>query len=288
MKLVQFVYNDNPKEIRAGYLEADSVIDINKADSSLPSTVIDILRNGDMDKVKKLKSTKPSSRPLSSVTLTAPIHGVDKILCIGLNYKDHCEEQNLSPPAIPMIFSKFSSTIIGQNQAVRLRTSTTKKVDWEVELTVVIGKEASYVKAADAFDYVLGYTVAQDISARDWQKEKNNGQFLLGKSMDTFCPIGPCITTSDEIRDPQSLDIKCSVNGVLKQTSNTNQLVHKIPDVIERLTSVMTLLPGDMILTGTPGGVGMYRKPPEYLQPGDVITSEIQNIGSFDVKIEKF
>lgn len=288
MKLVQFVYNEKPSEIRVGYLEGDKVVDINKADSSLPSNLLDILKNGDFDKVKKLKSSNPPSVPLPSVKLAAPIHGNDKVLCIGLNYKDHCEEQNLKPPEVPMIFSKFSSTIIGQKDAVKLRTDVTNKVDWEVELTVVIGKKASNVKAADAFDYVLGYTVAQDISARDWQKTKNGGQFLLGKSMDTFCPIGPCITTSDEIGDPQNLSIKCSVNGVLKQSSNTNQLVHKIQDVIERLSSIMTLLPGDIILTGTPGGVGMYRSPPEYLKPGDVIHSEIQNIGVLETRVEKF
>ncbi|CAH0721152.1 unnamed protein product, partial [Brenthis ino] len=288
MKLVQFVYNEKPNEIRVGYLEGDKVVDINKADSSLASTLIDILKNGGIEKVKKLKSSKPASIPLSSVKLAAPITGNDKVLCIGLNYKDHCEEQNLTPPEVPIIFSKFSSSIVGQKDAVKLRTDVTNKVDWEVELTVVIGKKASNVKAANAFDYVLGYTVAQDISARDWQKSRNGGQFLLGKSMDTFCPIGPCITTSDEIGDPQNLDIKCSVNGVLKQTSNTKQLVHKIPDVIERLSSVMTLLPGDIILTGTPGGVGMYRSPPEYLKPGDVVHSEIQNIGVLETKVEKF
>ncbi|XP_047539661.1 fumarylacetoacetate hydrolase domain-containing protein 2 [Vanessa atalanta] len=288
MKFVQFVYNEKPNDIRVGYLDGDNVVDINKADSNLPSNLLDILKNGDVEKVKRLKSSNPSSVPLSSIKLAAPIHGNDKVLCVGLNYKDHCEEQKLTPPEVPMIFSKFASTIIGQKDAVKLRTDVTDKVDWEVELTVVIGKKASNVKAANAFDYVFGYTVAQDISARDWQKTRNGGQFLLGKSMDTFCPIGPCITTSDEIGDPQDLTIKCSVNGVQKQSSNTNQLVHKIENVIERLSSVMTLLPGDIILTGTPGGVGMYRSPPEYLKPGDLIQSEIQNIGVLETKVEKF
>nr|XP_032523348.1 fumarylacetoacetate hydrolase domain-containing protein 2 isoform X2 [Danaus plexippus plexippus] len=287
MKLVQFVYNENPGEIRAGYLEGDKVVDINKTDCSIPSTLLEILKNGDLEKVKKLPLMKPPSIDLSSIKLAAPIHGHDKVLCIGLNYKDHCEEQNLTPPQVPMIFSKFASTVVGPKDAVKLRTDVTNKVDWEVELTVVIGKPANRVKAKDAYKYVLGYTVAQDISARDWQKERNGGQFLLGKSMDTFCPIGPCITTSDEIPDPQSLYIKCSVNGVEKQKSNTNQLVHKIPDVIERLSSVMTLLPGDILLTGTPGGVGMYRSPPEYLKPGDVIHSEIEKIGVLETRVEQ-
>ncbi|CAG4967382.1 unnamed protein product [Parnassius apollo] len=287
MKLVQFTYKNDPCGIRVGYLAGENVVDVNKADTSLPCTLLDILKIGALDKVKKIDSSNPQKIPLSSVKLTAPIHGMDKVLCIGLNYKDHCEEQNLSPPEVPIIFSKFASTVIGTGDAVRLR-DVTQKVDWEVELTVVIGRAASNVKAANAFDYVLGYTVAQDISARDWQKSRNGGQFLLGKSMDTFCPIGPCIATSDEIGDPQNLYIKCSVNGVLKQSSKTDQLIHKIPDVIERLSSVMTLLPGDIILTGTPGGVGMYRNPPEYLKPGDVIHSEIEKIGVLETKVEKF
>ncbi|XP_034837201.1 oxaloacetate tautomerase Fahd2a, mitochondrial isoform X2 [Maniola hyperantus] len=288
MKLVQFVYKNHPSEIRAGILKGDSVVDINKADNKLPSTVLEILRNGDIEKVKRLQSTSAALVPLSSIDLAAPVHGNDKVLCVGLNYKDHCEEQKLTPPEVPMIFSKFSSSIVGPKDAVRLRTQVTDKVDWEVELTVVIGKEASNIKAADAFNYVVGYTIAQDISARNWQKAKNGGQFLLGKSMDTFCPLGPCITTSDEIGDPQDLEIKCSINGVLKQKSKTDQLVHKIPNIIERLTSVMTLLPGDIILTGTPGGVGMYRDPPEYLKPGDVIHSEIQNIGVLETRVQAF
>ncbi|XP_050685267.1 fumarylacetoacetate hydrolase domain-containing protein 2 [Leptidea sinapis] len=290
MKFVQFTYkNNNPSGVRVGYLEGNEVVDINKVDSSLPTTLIEILKkDGDLDRVNRLKSKKPQSVPLASVNLKAPITGMDKVLCIGLNYKDHCAEQNLTPPEVPMIFSKFASTVVGPSDAVKLRTDVTDKVDWEIELTVVIGKTASNVTAAEAFDYVFGYTVAQDISARDWQKTRNGGQFLLGKSMDTFCPIGPCVTTSDEVRDPQNLQVQCKVNGVLKQSSRTDQLVHKIPDVIARLSSVMTLYPGDILLTGTPGGVGMYRSPPEYLKPGDVILSEIENIGVLETKVERF
>ncbi|XP_038219581.1 fumarylacetoacetate hydrolase domain-containing protein 2-like [Zerene cesonia] len=290
MKIVQFSYKNNPNEIRVGYLDKDNVVDLNKAIPDLPTTLLEILKKGELDKVlSSCKcSSSPVKEPLSNVLLKAPITGMDKVLCIGLNYKDHCEEQKLTPPEVPMIFSKFASTVIGPSDAVKLRTDVTDKVDWEVELALVIGKKASMVKAANAFDYILGYTVAQDISARDWQKARNGGQFLLGKSMDTFCPIGPCIATADEVNDPQKLAIKCSINGVIKQTSRTDQLVHKIPDVIERLTSVMTLYPGDILLTGTPGGVGMYRSPPEYLKPGDVIHSEIENIGILETRIEKF
>ncbi|XP_013142781.1 PREDICTED: fumarylacetoacetate hydrolase domain-containing protein 2-like [Papilio polytes] len=287
MKLVQFSYKDCPCDIHVGYLIGDNLVEVNKADPTLPYTLLDILKTDSLHKVRKIVCTNPDPIPLNSVNLVAPIHGMDKVLCVGLNYKDHCEEQNLKPPEVPIIFSKFSSTVIGPGAAVRLREST-KQVDWEVELAVVIGRTATNVKACVAYDYVLGYTVAQDISARDWQKSKNGGQFLLGKSMDTFCPIGPCITTQGSIGDPENLTIQCSVNGEQKQCSNTDQLIHKIPDIIERLTSVMTLLPGDIILTGTPGGVGMYRDPPEYLKPGDVICSEIENIGVLVTKVERF
>ncbi|CAG9794819.1 unnamed protein product [Diatraea saccharalis] len=288
MKLVQFSYNEKPKNVYVGYVEGNGVVDVNKLDNTLSNTLLGILNNGDLEKVKGIKLKNPTPEPLSNIRLVAPITGQDKVLCIGLNYMDHCKEQNKTPPEVPMIFSKFASCVIGPNDPVKLRTEVTKKVDWEVELALVIGKEASCVKAADAFNYILGYTVAQDISARDWQKDKNAGQFLLGKSMDTFCPIGPWIVTSDEIGDPQKLDIECSVNGELKQNSNTCQLVHKIPDVIERLTSVMTLYPGDILLTGTPGGVGLYLNPPQFLKPGDVVTSTIQNIGTLETKIEQY
>ncbi|XP_068625499.1 oxaloacetate tautomerase fahd2, mitochondrial [Battus philenor] len=287
MKFVQFTHNDCPCDVRVGYLVEDKIVDLNKADPTLPTTLLGLLKDNAIEKAKKIQPSDSNTLSLCSVNLRAPIHGMDKILCIGLNYKDHCSEQNLTPPEVPIIFSKFSSTIIGPGDAIKLRDST-KKVDWEVELTVVIGKVASNVKAADAYNYVLGYTVAQDISARDWQKAKNGGQFLLGKSMDTFCPIGPCITTHDEIGDPEALTIQCSLNGEQKQCSKTDQLIHKIPKVIERLSSVMTLLPGDIILTGTPGGVGMYRNPPEYLKPGDVICSAIEKIGVLENKVEKF
>ncbi|PZC77479.1 hypothetical protein B5X24_HaOG203357 [Helicoverpa armigera] len=288
MKLVQFVYKNNPKEVRAGYLVGDDVIDINKADPSIPSTLIDILKNGDIEKVKKLQATKQETVPSSTVTLKAPIHGGDKVLCVGLNYKDHCEEQKFPPPEIPFIFNKFPSTVVGPNDAIKLKPEISEKVVCEVELTIVIGKIASKVNPEDAYKYVLGYTIAQDIGATDWDKNNLMGQLLLGKAMDTFCAIGPCITTTDEIGDPQKLGIRCIVNGVEKQKSNTDQFIHKIPDVISRLSNLFTLLPGDIILTGTPGGVGVYRNPPEFLQAGDVIVSEIENIGVMINRVENF
>lgn len=288
MKFVQFFYKSNPDDTRVGMLKGDDVIDINRADPSLPTTLLEILKKDEVVKVKNLKPTTSSVIPLASVVLTAPINGMDKVICVGLNYKDHCKEQNLTPPVIPFIFNKFPSTVIGPDKAVKLRPDITEKVVSEVEMTIVIGKKTSYVKSEDAYDHVFGYTIAQDIGASDWEKNDQMGQLLLGKAMDNFCPIGPCVVTSDEIGDPQKLAIKMCVNGIQKQSSNTDQFIHLIPDIIARLSRVMTLLPGDIILTGTPGGVGVYRNPPEFLQPGDVITSEVEKIGVLYTRVEKF
>ncbi|KAJ8715562.1 hypothetical protein PYW07_010044 [Mythimna separata] len=287
MKFVQFHLNDNPNDIRLGCLSEDNVVDLCcQQQCGMPTKMLQVLKAGIADKLQYISTKK--TIPLSCVTLVAPIFGIDKILGVALNFADHCKEIQVPRPAIPMIFSKYSSTIIGPNDALRIRTEVCKKVDWEVELAVVIGKTASSVAAADVDHYIFGYTIAQDISEREWQKEKNGAQFLLGKSQDTFCPIGPCIVTKDEIGDVTNLNMKCSVNGVVKQKSNTKYLIHSIPNIIERITTVMTLLPGDLILTGTPGGVGGNAKPQEFLKPGDVIRSEIQNIGVFETRVEEF
>ncbi|CAH1641540.1 unnamed protein product [Spodoptera littoralis] len=289
MKFVQFFPKDTPNTLRVGYLHGDEVADICSYDSNMPKTMLDILKADLVNSIISAPTPNPKTlTPLAEVTLKAPIHDMDKILCIALNYADHCKEQNIPEPKVPVVFNKFASTIIGPNEAVKIRTHVTKKVDWEAELAVIIGKTASAVSAADAYNYVFGYTIAQDISGRDWQKDENGGQFLLGKSQDTFCPIGPWIVTADEITDPDNLNIKCYLNDELKQDSNTENLIHKIPAIIERLSTIITLLPGDLILTGTPGGVGQYRDPPEFLKPGDVITSEIDKIGTLVVNVEQF
>lgn len=158
------------------------------------------------------------------------------------------------------------------------------QIDWEVELAVIIGREAKNVEKSKALDYVFGYTVAQDISARDWQKQRNGGQFLIGKSMDTFCPLGPAIVHKSVV-DPTNLKISCTLNGVLKQQGNTSELIFKIEDIIEEISKCITLKPGDVILTGTPAGVGMHRNPPEFLKPNDILESEIENIGKICNKI---
>lgn len=288
MKFVQFYHKSDPKNLRVGYQDGEFIIDINRADSSLPTTLIDVIRLGDIDYIKALTVTEESRVPVDSIILTAPITGMDKVLCVGLNYMDQCKEQSIPPPRKPFIFNKFPSTVIGPDKSVKLRPDVTTKVVSEVELAIVIGKETSFVEPEQAYDYIFGYTIAQDIGASDWDKNYQMGQLLLGKTMDTFSPVGPCVVTSDEIGDPQKLDIKCSINGVEKQTSNTKQFIHKIPDVVARLSRLMTLLPGDIILTGTPGGVGVHRDPPEFLKPGDIIVSEIEKIGVLYTRVDKF
>ncbi|KAL9894255.1 fumarylacetoacetate hydrolase domain-containing protein 2 [Glossina fuscipes] len=209
--------------------------------------------------------------------LLPPIINPGKIICVGLNYKGHCDEQNKQPPTDPVFFSKFGNALVGPLDCV-VAHSVTKRLDWEVELAVVISRKCRHVQCKDAMNYVFGYTIAQDISARDWQK-RNGGQFFIGKSMDTFCPIGPAVVHSSMIGDPHNLYLKCTINGEEKQSGNTREMIFRIDELISRLSSFLTLLPGDLILTGTPKGVGMYHKPPQYLKVGDVIQSEIQCVG---------
>lgn len=215
---------------------------------------------------------------LGAVRLLAPIRNPSKIIAIGLNYMDHVREQGLKPPTIATMFTKYPSSIIGPGDAIRWDPTLTTKVDYEAELALVIGKPASKVKEEDAFDYILGYMNCHDVSARDLQLEKGD-QWIMGKSLDTFCPLGPYLVTKDEIADPHALSIKCLVNGEALQDSNTRELVFKIPYLIAYLSRGITLLPGDVITTGTPDGVGAFRKPTVFLKHGDVVTVEVEGLG---------
>lgn len=182
-------------------------------------------------------------------------------------------------PVEPLIFSKFSSAITEPNGAIVLPDES-DSVDYEVELAFVIGKAGKNIKEAEAMSHVAGYTVAHDVTARDWQMHKNGGQWLLGKTFDTFCPLGPAIVTTASISDPHKLGLRCRLNGVLVQDSNSDQLIHKTEALVAFLSRFMTLQPGDVVLTGTPPGVGVFRKPPLYLKRGDVVECEIDEIGS--------
>ena len=206
----------------------------------------------------------------------APVPRPGKIVCIGLNYRDHAAESGLAVPPVPVIFSKFSSCVIAPGEPVVVPT-TSEKVDYEAELAVVIGRHAKHVSADRAYDYVLGYTAFNDVTARDFQF--GDGQWQRGKSCDTFAPMGQTIVTTDEIPDPHTLRISLALNGTVMQESNTAQLIFGVPQLIEFITKSTSLEPGDVIATGTPAGVGFARKPPVYLKPGDVMEVDIDRIG---------
>lgn len=202
-----------------------------------------------------------------------------KVICIGLNYRDHAIETGSEIPGEPVVFSKFNTTLVGHGDSIRL-PAVSSEVDYEAELVVVIGKKAKHVPAAAAMDYVFGYTCGHDVSARDWQKGRPGGQWLLGKTFDTFAPTGPCIVPVSEVSDPANLRVRMHLNGEVVQDSTTAQLIFDIPSLIEHLTKIVTLLPGDLIFTGTPPGVGAARNPPVFLKPGDDCKVEIEGIGT--------
>src|SRR5580698_5858611 len=216
------------------------------------------------------------SVPLSECTLLAPIPRPPKFICVGLNYRDHAIESNMAIPKVPTIFSKFSNVVIGPGENIVLPKESTQP-DYEAEFAVVIGPGGRRISAAKAMNHVFGYTIVNDVSARDLQLATT--QWLMGKTCDTFAPMGPWIVTKDEIPDPHALDISLEIGGEILQHSNTRELIFKIPELIEFISSVVTLEPGDIISTGTPSGVGFARKPPRYLKAGDECIVRIEGLG---------
>jgi 2-keto-4-pentenoate hydratase/2-oxohepta-3-ene-1,7-dioic acid hydratase in catechol pathway len=226
----------------------------------------------------------------SAVTWRAPIPVPRRnIMCLGLNYADHAAEaQGVAPeraelPTDPIVFTKATTSVTGPAADVALDERVTRRLDWEVELGVVLGRGGRFIDADAAYDSILGYTVINDLSARD--RQKRHQQFFLSKSMDASCPMGPGIVTGDAIADPHALGIRCWVNGVLKQDSNTRRMIFSIPYLISELSSVMTLQAGDIVATGTPSGVGFARSPREFLAPGDRVECEIDGIGRLTNRI---
>ncbi|HAY3562004.1 TPA: fumarylacetoacetate hydrolase family protein [Elizabethkingia meningoseptica] len=213
------------------------------------------------------------------IRLGAPLARPSKIVCVGLNYKDHAEETNMAIPTEPILFFKSTSAIVGPNDDLIIPKNSTK-TDWEVELAIVIGKKASYVEQKDAFDYVAGYALHNDYSERAFQIERN-GQWVKGKSADTFAPIGPFIATKDEIENVNNLRLWLKVNDKMVQDGNTSNFIFDVAYIVSYISQFMTLLPGDVISTGTPAGVGMGQKPEAwYLNPGDVVELGIEGLGS--------
>lgn len=216
----------------------------------------------------------------SSVRLLAPLQRPGKIVAIGLNYLDHCRETNTPPPERPLIFTKFTTSLNHPGQPISWSAALTQEVDFEAELAVIIGRVCKNVTENEALDYVFGYTAANDVSARDLQL--GDGQWVRGKSLDTFCPLGPTLVTADEIPNPQSLGIRCTLNEQIVQNSNTSEMIFPVAKLIAFCSQAFTLEAGDVILTGTPHGVGLSRQPQLYMQHGDRVAVEIDRIGRLE------
>ncbi|MBD8554028.1 fumarylacetoacetate hydrolase family protein [Rhizobium sp. CFBP 8762] len=226
-----------------------------------------------------LRALDPTSLPEAKPErIGACVAGVGKFICVGLNYSDHARETGKAPPDEPILFMKATTAIVGPNDAIEI-PRTSSKTDWEVELGVVIGKKAKYVSEADALDHVAGYCVVNDVSERSFQSERG-GQWTKGKSHDTFGPIGPWLVTRDEVPDPQNLDLWLEVDGVRRQTGNTSNMIFPVSFLVHYISQFMTLMPGDIIATGTPPGVGMGNKPePVFLKPGQTVKLGIDGLG---------
>jgi 2-keto-4-pentenoate hydratase/2-oxohepta-3-ene-1,7-dioic acid hydratase in catechol pathway len=217
-------------------------------------------------------------QPLQAVRLRAPILNPRKIICLGLNYRDHAQESKADIPTDPILFSKYATAIIGPDDPILL-PSVSKEVDYEAELAFIMARRGRHIPKAQALEYVAGYSIMHDVSARDYQIRKPGGQWMSGKTFDTFAPLGPALVTKEDIPDPHVLDITCTVSGERLQSSNTKHLIFSVPDIVAYCSHIFTLEPGDVIATGTPGGVGFARKPPRLLKEGDVVVIEIQGIG---------
>lgn len=246
----------------------------------LSDHVVDL--SGDVlgpDRLAQLSSLDPASLPIveGSPRLGPPVAGIGKILAIGLNYRLHAEETGGKPRSEPMLFSKAITALNGPNDPVMIPRGS-EKTDWEVELAVIIGSKAQYVDEDRALEYVAGFTVINDVSERSFQKERG-GQFIKGKSCDTFAPLGPWLVTRDEVADPQNLGLRLDVNGQNRQNGTTRDMIFGVVYLVSHLSQFMTLMPGDVIATGTPDGVGLGCKPPVFLKPGDVMEVSVEGLG---------
>lgn len=263
MKVLQFYRED---KIHLGLLEGRNVLPL-----KFKGNMIDLISN----QPESVDTGDPV--PLDRIEFAPPVTEPSKIICVGKNYPDHIKESNAEVPDTPVLFSKFSTSLTGHGNYIKWNSNLTGKVDFEAELAVVIGKKCYECSEQDIMEYIFGYTCANDVSARDIQF--GDGQWVRGKSLDTFCPLGPWIVTRDEIPDPNNLSIKCTLNDSIMQDSNTGMMLFKLPGLLSFISKNFTLLPGDVILTGTPHGVGTFREPSIYMKDGDEISVEIENIG---------
>jgi len=299
VKIVSYRRKDTVEDpFRIGFIHDEVVVDLQHAymkqfpadEAIFPSDPNEFFLEGSntMEKAKKVfqqwlqHGDETVSIPRKAATLGIPIASPSKIICVGKNYADHVAEMRGEIPNYPVLFAKYSNALIGPEDEI-IKSASTRQLDYEVELTIIIGKVATKVKKENALDYIAGYTIGNDITGRDLQKR--TPQWLQGKTLDHTTPIGPWIVTADEIGDPSNLSIKSYVNGEERQSSNTSHLIFDIPFLIEFISEVITLNPGDIIMTGTPDGVGFAMDPPQFLQDGDIVTLEIEKIGQMENKV---
>lgn len=284
MKLVTFTRQGVTRMgVQQPEQDSPAVVDILQLDPSLPVELADFLQAGEPAMARARAALRRAGRaetfPIGEVKLEAPIPRPGKILCVGLNYRDHAEEGGMEIPAHPTIFAKYANCINGPYDPIVI-PRVTSQVDWEGELGVVIGRRAKYISKEVALGCVGGYVAFNDVSGRDYQFLSS--QWTLGKTFDTFGPMGPALVTTDEIPDPSGLEICTRVNGEVVQASNTRHLIFDVPYLVSFLSEVLTLEPGDLIITGTPAGVGFNRDPKRFLCPGDIVQVEIEKIGRLE------
>lgn len=284
MRLISFHAPAGP---RLGVVFGDRAVPAPDLVAGGPATMAELLAGGDAALATLGAAAREAAadaarldvlaRPLAAFRLAAPVPRPGKVVAIGRNYADHAAEGGAAPPPAPLIFAKWPSSVIGPGDEIRWDAALTSEVDYEAELAVVIGRTARRIPAEAARDHVLGYTCLDDVSARDLQF--GDRQWVRGKSLDTFCPMGPILATLDEFADPDDLAITCHVNGELVQASRTSRMLFSVGRIIAHCSQAFTLEPGDVIATGTPAGVGVYRDPPRFLGDGDVVRVSIEGIG---------
>jgi 2-keto-4-pentenoate hydratase/2-oxohepta-3-ene-1,7-dioic acid hydratase in catechol pathway len=289
MRLATYARDGEPRPaaVRTSASGALELVDLRDADATLPATVQDILAGGAATlaradaaarSTEASRGARPLGSPVGGITLLAPILTPQKILCVGLNYADHAAETGATVGDEPVIFNKLPTCLRGPEAPIELPPESSE-VDYEAELVIVIGKTARRVSRDAARSHVAGYCCGHDVSARDWQKNKPGKQWLLGKTFDSFAPLGPWIVTADEVPNPENLKIQMRLNGETMQNSSTKQLIFGVNYLVSYLSHVCTLLPGDLIYTGTPPGVGVARTPPVFLNPGNICEVEVEGLG---------
>jgi 2-keto-4-pentenoate hydratase/2-oxohepta-3-ene-1,7-dioic acid hydratase in catechol pathway len=283
VRLVSFSANNGP--VKIGAEAGDNIVDLTAA---LGISSMKVLLAAGDEGIKKASEAAAAAKvtvPKSSVKILAPVPDPENVICIGMNYVDHCTEQNFPIPTEPLLFSKSPSTIVADGDNI-YQHPWVKELDFEVELAIIVGVGGRHIPKEQALKHVAGWSVAHDVSARDWQFKRNGGQWYCGKSFDGYTPLGPALVTKDEAGDIHNKRIRCLLNGKAVQDSSTNQMIFKTEDVISWVSTFTTLKAGDVIITGTPPGVGCFRKPqPLWLKAGDVVTVEVEGLGAITNKV---